>query len=225
MRIGIKANGQSLFDEQVAMTKTWSRMFDLSSVPPAKEMVIEILSDTWVPAQAIPGSTDERVFGVCLRYITLISGTRSFVNVPLGVREVPGVEETGFHGPETAGNGPCRWTDGAAKLIVPLAGRTPKALAVAMDVPDRLLYRVQISVGGQKIFDGIRPPGQWSAVLPLNGAKLPDPAVIEITSPIVIPAEGKSGNKDNRKLGIRVFRLMLVDDAAPETMPSASDVR
>jgi hypothetical protein len=215
MRIGIKVNGQSIFDESLAMPWSWARTFDLSAIPPAKELVIELLSGAWVPSQLVPGSTDNRALGVCLRGITLLSGKRSFVNVPLGVREVPGVEESGFYWPENTAANPCRWTNGTAKLTVPLAGQKPRALALTAMLPDKPFVHVRITICGQPLFEGdVRPVRQWSVQLPLNEIKLVDPAVIEIVTPTVVPAADKPGNQDKRRLGIRIFRLMLVGDAA-----------
>ena len=52
--------------------------------------------------------------------------------------------------------------------------------------------------------------------LPLAGVKLGDSALVEIVTSTVVPAEGTTGNKDNRKLGLRIYRLLLADDTAAE---------
>jgi serine/threonine protein kinase/WD40 repeat protein len=215
-RVTIKVNGRTLFEEQVPVAQSWARTFDISDMRLGREMVIEILSDTYVPADINRGS-DRRTLGVCLRGITLLSGTKTFVNVPLGGAEVPGVAEDGFYHAEKGANGPFRWTNGAARLRVPLRGRTPKTLALTAEVPNRPPFHVRISIDGQKLFDDdVQPNGRWSVNLPLNGVKLADPAVVEIDTSTVVPAEGKSGNKDDRKLGLRVFRLMLMDESAEQ---------
>lgn len=45
----------------------------------------------------------------------------TYLDLPLGVKRVPGVEESGFYHREEYGGQPCRWTDGAAK-VVPATG-------------------------------------------------------------------------------------------------------
>jgi serine/threonine protein kinase len=210
----LKINGQTLFEKQVDMKLLWSQTFDLARFNLGKAMTIEILSDTFVPAQVQPGSTDGRTLGICVRGITLCSGTQDFTNVPLGVRAVAGVAEEGFrHELEKAVGQPCRWSEGHAKLIVPVRAKTPRALALMLQIPDRPNYRLKVLVNGRSLFDDeVAPSFGWTIELPLDAAALGERAVIELVSSTFVPAEVDAGSKDDRKLGVRVRRLILLAD-------------
>jgi hypothetical protein len=207
----IVVNGRALLDEHVPMRMDWTRIVELADVPLGKEAVIEVQSDTMDPAAKL-GSTDVRLLGVCFRGLTLFSGTRSYVGVPLGVRLIPEVAESGFHGPETSGGKPCRWTDGAARLVVPLRDHRPTSLGVTLEIPDRPEHLVRIAVNGQTLFEEKKfADRDWSADLPLKDVVLGDKAVIELTGDVVVPAQRRPETRDDRKLGVRVKRLVLTD--------------
>src|SRR5262249_35618935 len=127
VRLKIKVDGKALFDDSVAMGFEWPLTFDLSAMQLGNEMTIEIESDTHVPAELMKEITDRRTLGVCVRGITLIGGDRSFTNVPLGIRALPEIAEEGLYFPERVGEQLCRWTNGTAKLTVPLRGAPPKS--------------------------------------------------------------------------------------------------
>jgi hypothetical protein len=69
----IRANGVVLWDGRVS-DETWSRTLDLSPVPLGDELLVELESDTFVPAETVEGSTDRRRLGVRVRSIRLESG-------------------------------------------------------------------------------------------------------------------------------------------------------
>jgi RNA polymerase sigma factor (sigma-70 family) len=224
-RIHIRINGQSLFEERVS-SRDWSRTFDLSAMSLGSVLTLEILSDTFIPAEQEKGNTDDRTLGVRVYGVTLLSGTQGFTDVPLGVREVPGVTESGFHGPEKfrlpgmEDDRPCRWTDGAARLTVPLGGKTPRKLALSLEISNLPECRLQVKVNGRKLFDDVVSTPQWqlywSVELPLSGVDLGDSAHIELDSSTFVPAQVGTNPKDTRKLGVRVKRLILVTDAAAD---------
>jgi serine/threonine protein kinase len=217
VRLGIRVNGEALFQEQVAMQLEWARTFDLAGRSLGKEMVIEILSDTEVPAQVRKDTTDSRALGVCLRGVMLLSRHRDYLNVPLGIQSVPGVPDDGFYYFERPAGKVCRWTNGSATLTVPLRGKRPKALALTLELPSLPNYRVQVAVNGRKLweeeFQSSRGGRPWSAEVPLDGVPLGDSAVIELTSSTFVPSQVQPGIKDDRTLGVRVRRLVLVDDS------------
>jgi hypothetical protein len=74
-----------------------------------------------------------------------------------------------------------------------------------------------VAVNGQVLFDDeVEPRSHWSADLPLTGVPLGEQAVIELGGSTFVPAETTPGSKDPRRLGVRVERLVLNDEAAPE---------
>jgi hypothetical protein len=214
LHLTIKVNGAPVFDDDVLMKLDWQESFDLGALKLGREMAIEVVSDTFVPAEALKGSTDGRALGVCVRGISLVSRSRDFTDTPLGVRLVPGVSEAGFSHPEQSGGQPCRWTHGAAKLHVPLRGKMPRSLAVTLEVPDQPNYKVRIAVNERALFDDTVPPNaNWSVELPLAGIDMANGARIEIGSSTFVPNQIMPQSKDGRTLGVRVKRLVLVHAA------------
>jgi serine/threonine protein kinase len=213
-RLCVKINGQSLFDAPVSMPFEWSQMFDLSGMHLGKELIIEVISDTFVPAKL-----DSRTLGVCVRGFTLLSATQSYNNIPLGIQPVPGVSEEGFHAQEQAIGEFFRWTTGAAKLTVPIRGKPPKILALGLGIPNVPEYRLQVIVNGVKLFDdAVEINRRWIAELPLNQVRLGDRMQIELLSSTHVPAQVVAGSKNTRRLGVNVRKLVLVGDSGSETI-------
>jgi hypothetical protein len=209
LRVAIRANGRALFDEHFTLPQEWSRTFDLAGVEMGKSLVVEILSDSVVPADEGKGSGDTRHLGLCVRGIILLSGTQDYLNVPLAVRTLPEVPETGFYHTEYFREQPCRWTNGAARLTVPLHGKPPKFLDLTLEIA-MPRHRVQVIVNGQQIFDQeVERSYPWSVRLPLDGVPLGDSAQIELNSTKFVPAKVSPGLTDTRTLGVRVRRLVL----------------
>ena len=212
-RLCVRVNGSPVVDETLKPQPEWARTFDLTGLAAGEPVTVELLSDSFVPSRVTPGSTDDRVLGVCVRGVTLVSRDRNYVGVVLGAEPVPGVEESGFHGVERGGQ-PCRWTDGRAKLLVPIPpGTRPRALVVSAEIPNRKDFRVRVMVNGRAVFDDAVPPKTvWAKELPLDGIELAGRAEIELVSPSVAPAQTEPGSKDTRQLGMRVRKVVLIGD-------------
>src|SRR5262245_4508934 len=212
-QVRIHVNGQSIFDERLDQQGSWTRAFDLSEMTLGDPLTLEFLSDTFVPAEKIKGSRDQRTLGLRIVGIVLLSGAKSYADVPLGVANVPEVMEAGFHGPNVNSGQPSRWTNGAASLTVPLGGKVPRLLALTLEIPDLPKYRVNVSVNGHKLFDDEVPPNDlWSTELLLEGLNLGESSHIELNSSTVVPADSDPKSLDRRKLGVNVKRLILVTD-------------
>jgi hypothetical protein len=206
----IRVNGQQLFQEAVA-TPQWSRTFDLSGLKLGKELTLDILSDKFSPAERSKNATDQRILGVRIRNIMLISGKQSYQDVLLGAQERPGVMEQGFYEHEISQTIPCRWTNGSARLVVPIRGKAPQALALSVEAPDRPDYRLRVTVNDKLLFDDVLPSHNvWSGELPLTGVDLGGVARIELDSSTHVPMSAARGAPDNRKLGVRVRQVMLL---------------
>jgi hypothetical protein len=218
----ILVNQQQLVNEPITDTAMlwWEQTLDLTGLDLGGAVVLELVSN---PLAAHEG--DDRTLGVKVRGIRLLRATgggksgqaASFVDVVLGARYVSGVEESGFWEQETMGGEPCRWTDGAARLTVPLHGKKPHTLALSAYVPGRRGFRVQVTVNGKRLFDGpIASSRMWSCELPLSGVDLGDSVRVEIDSATFVPAEVDPGSKDPRKLGIRLKGVILQADRPAE---------
>ena len=165
-KLTIRANGTPLFDETVKPQTEWARTFDLAGVVTDSPLTIEIVSDTFIPSGAKNQGTDDRDLGVCVRGVTLLDTARDYTGVNLAAEPVVGVNESGFHNRERDGDQPWRWTDGNAKVTVPVAGgRRWKTLAVMAWIPDRPNYRVRLTVNGRVLFDDVARRGTlWGKV-------------------------------------------------------------
>jgi hypothetical protein len=211
VQLRIQVNGKPLFNEKFTMTNDWTRTFDVSDLQLGNAMTIEILSDTVVPSERDENSEDGRSLGVAMRGVMLMSDEQDFANVLIGAKSVVGVAEEGLHGQEYADEQPFRWTNGAAKLTVPIGREPPKALTLMCGVPSRPGFRVEVKVNGQSLFDEVvMPKGDWIVELPLNGVELAREARIELLTSTVVPAQSGTGSRDRRTLGVRLKRLMLV---------------
>jgi RNA polymerase sigma factor (sigma-70 family) len=135
-----------------------------------------------------------------------------FVNRVLGATVVPGVEEAGlWHTEFTKKSGePFRWTNGAARLVVPLWEGPPQALQVRLGVPiPRPVKRLCIQVNGQAVFDEpLAMPFEWSRTFDLSKRSLGQEAVIDIISDTFVPTQ-----HDERTLGVCVRGITLVRNA------------
>ncbi len=206
----IRVNGTAVFNETVKPQTDWARTFDLSGLVLTGPATVEVLSDTFTPTVAATKPPDARSLGVIVRGVTLVSGSQELAGVNFAAGPVVGVEESGFYHREEYGGQPCRWTDGAAKVVVPAPrDRRWKALAVTAVIPDRPNHRVRVLVNGTTVFDGVPKPGEsWEAVLPLDGVELGGLATIELLSSTAVP--DPSGSKDTRALGVRLRKLTLI---------------
>ena len=208
-RLAIRVNGHALFEETVNPQTEWSRTFKLAGLVTKSPVTIEILSDTFVPSGKKDQGNDDRALGVCVRGLTLLNKIRDYTGVNLAAEPVPGVNESGFHNRELSGKQPCRWTDGKAKVIVPVPdGRRWQTLAVMAEMPDRPNYRLRLTVNGKVLFDDVPKRGLvWTRDFPLDGINLDREAVIELNSSTIAP--GQTRTKDSRTLGIRLRTLRL----------------
>jgi hypothetical protein len=139
-----------------------------------------------------------------------------FLNVLLGSVEVAGVEESGFGDPEFDNlQQPFRWTDGRARLVVPLnRDRPPRALVVRLP-PSRPANAppatVQIVVNEKVLFDDHVPNGALDRTFDLDPAVLGDVLTLDIRSNTFVPQNlPGSTSGDARALGVCVSCIQLL---------------
>ncbi len=111
----------------------------------------------------------------------------------------------GMHAVEDFQGRPLRWTDGFARISVPLRGQSPpKSLSLKLWNIVQSTSAVSIRVNGSPIYNGPLPADGLDATLqlpPIHGA---DEAMIDIDSPSFRP----SG--DTRTLGVAIESLLLL---------------
>lgn len=138
----------------------------------------------------------------------------SYADVLLGCQKVEGVAESGFHYQEEAAASPFRWTNGRAKLLIPIdRRRPPHALWVSIGTlrPKMEKIPLQVLVDGTVQFDEPLPPGNWEHTFDLAGHSFSDTVLLELRSATFVPKgvmdQGRS--TDTRVLGVQVKGIML----------------
>jgi hypothetical protein len=149
---------------------------------------------------------------VKLYRITGVSESLDYRDINLGAERVWGVEESGFHGQESVGGQPMRWTYGPAKLVVPVDQRVlPKALNVDLEShhPDGTELRLLVS--GRELHHGRIPRGRWSKTFRLDSAPVESHVTVELHSDTFVPKDVIPGSEDPRTLGILVRGIRLFE--------------
>jgi hypothetical protein len=136
----------------------------------------------------------------------------NYMNVTLGAERCFGVLETGFHFQESIGGKPFRWTNGNAKLIVPLSlEHPPRSLRVEFFSHCPKELRLRIFLNHHEIYQGQVATGFWSKTFSLSGLGLGNEATIEIISDTFVPEEIIKGSLDARTLGVTVQDILFLD--------------
>jgi hypothetical protein len=219
----VMVNGRELVNEKATKKEAywWERTLDLTGVELKDSIFLEIISNPIKPFER-----DSRHLGVKVRGIELLRQREgetnskmlaSFVDVPLGGQFIRGLKEAGFSEQEEHAGDPCRWTNGAGRITVPLRGKKPHTLQLTAYIPGQPNYRLGVTINGTRIFDDRVPMNRvWSCTLPLSGVDLGDEARIELDSSTFVPSKVNPKVKDDRELGIRLKRLVLISDSTAE---------
>lgn len=129
---------------------------------------------------------------------------KDYRDVPLGNEMVWGVEESGFQEQDAEAGRPVRWTNGTARLVVPLTdGWQPGALRVDL-WPGPREASLRIAVNGCELFRGKVSGESWARTLDLTGLVLDRQVTIELDSDTFVPKPG-----DGRTLGVLVREVRL----------------
>ena len=123
-----------------------------------------------------------------------------------------GVKQSGFHDQEWWKYKPVRWTNGGARLDVPLQESGPvSAVRVELASTGPRGTRLRIRLQGREILDQSVPPGTLDQVFDLSGTLLDERLSIEFISDTFIPAETEAGSSDTRQLGVAVRSVHLLE--------------
>jgi len=153
---------------------------------------------------------------ITLSKITGVAGHSTYRNMPLGAEIVWGVDESGFHDQEWSGSRRVRWTNGAAKLVVPVdKQRPPKALKVDLDASGPKGTRLRVMVNGRTLLDERIPAGSWAKSFSLADVPLGERAAIELHSDSFVASEIVKESTDPRRLGVLVRAIRLLERDEP----------
>jgi hypothetical protein len=155
-------------------------------------------------------------------------GGPSFIGILLGSQQVPGVEESGFSMQEFGRDQPFRWTDGNARLVIPLrkGEPPPKGLLVRLRV-HRLGAKkgahVRIVANGRELFSGAIPRDASEKTLDLAGVEMGQEVAVQIESDTFVPAGSLEGDgrvsTDERTLGVQVLGVLLLPESLKPPIP------
>jgi hypothetical protein len=215
-------NERELFHGQIG-PDPWERVLDLSGIDLGNQVELQIVSDTFVPSELEGGGPDNRALGVQVRGVELLGAAEvmEWANRFLGCKHVPGVEEGGFYGQEYAQDGhPFRWTDGNARLVIPIArGRRLEALELEL-FPWRPAQAppasIRIAVNDREHFNDRVPRQPWQMRLDLSGLQPAELLTLSIMSDTFSPGKF-DGGPDRREHGVEVRSVKLIyhkDDVA-----------
>jgi hypothetical protein len=118
--------------------------------------------------------------------------------------DVWGVSQYGFYGVERSAGRTFRWTDHRARLVVPLGGARPSAVRFEIWRTIRAEQRIRISADKCRLFDGVPPRNEWTAVFPLEACGAGG-AELEIT----IEADAMRPPGDRRELAVALRSVRL----------------
>jgi hypothetical protein len=178
------------------------------------------------PFYLLPGSPRQQL-GVLVLVVAIplaawratayVQSRSPYLNVMLGSTRVEGVAESGFHFQEYTDGEPFRWTNGYAKLVVPISTkRPPQQLWLSIEVfrPKIAPIRFQLLVDDEILFDGQAPPGRWERSFDLGAHRFSKQVLIELRSEAFVPKGVMDGGKnfDTRMLGVQVKGIMLQRD-------------
>ena len=179
-----------------------------------ERITIELVSDTLNPYREVVGSKDNRDLGVLVSDIRLKTRASrdpaSFVGETLGAESVEGVDESGFYLPELFDESPARWTNGAARLRVPLDPRNlPQGLEIEVSAPGRDGILLQVLANGVELWNERVPDQGRSVKLSLDQVALEKSLTIELNCEPFSPSETLEGSTDSRSLGVVVHAVRL----------------
>jgi serine/threonine protein kinase len=212
----ILVNQRELFREQV-FREHWEKTFDLRGMDLGREVVLEIISDSFVPSEVQDGGPDTRTLGVQVKGVMLLARAEERKNVVgsvLGSQPVAEVKETGFYGQQYHMDGqPFRWTNGQARLVIPLDRRKPpralrlQLLAWRPEQASPASLRIVVNRG--EVFNDVVPREPWERTFDLSGIDLGEEMVLELVSDTFVPNEF-DGGRDTRVLGVEVQGILLL---------------
>ncbi|MDA8017346.1 MAG: sulfatase-like hydrolase/transferase [Thermoanaerobaculia bacterium] len=134
---------------------------------------------------------------------------------PVGKQTVYGVVEVGLHSTESWDLGAIRWTDGDAKITVPVSrSRPPRGLhlTIAGCKPggSRLRVHVENSLRLDTEVDSLGKGETWTTVVPLDGLEFGGDMTVGLESDSFVPSERSDTSADNRRLGVAILEFELL---------------
>jgi serine/threonine protein kinase/WD40 repeat protein len=152
-------------------------------------------------------------------------GKAGWLNVVLGREPVSGIDEAGFSIQEyDKYENPFRWTDGNARLVIPVDKQTPPR---SLDVhvhnyrPQAQKSDLHILVNDRTLFHEQISQGRWQQTFDLKGIDLGEKVTVQVRSDTFSPRKHLSD--DDRILGVQVRGIRLLGPVEGVAEPAAPD--
>jgi len=133
-----------------------------------------------------------------------LAGNPSFLGIEIGSAVVPGVSTKGLHREENAGGTRLRWTDGDAKILVPVPSNE-LARKVAIVLYALTNTKMSLLLDDTEVMTLDVAPGLVSQTLPLNPPVSGRVLSIGVKSATFVP-----GPQDTRTLGVQIRSVRLL---------------
>jgi hypothetical protein len=128
-----------------------------------------------------------------------------------GSKPVPGVAEEGFYNPENWPTGPARWTNGDARLWIPIKPSDLATSHLLVDIASvgPSANRVSLYANGNQLFRGKIAKGRSTLVFPLSDVPADDKLDVKIESDTFVPHD-HSDSEDMRQLGVALHSIRVM---------------
>jgi hypothetical protein len=143
-------------------------------------------------------------------FVTPVSGLQTHSDPRLlGAYRDWNIDDSGFYREELGREWSWRWTDGDAAIVLPPVAAD--RLELVLLVPEYRSVRASIALNGESLHEGVLGPGIVHLEFPLAGR----PVVRELTiqSDTFVPKELGLDSLDNRRLGVAVLAVRLLDSS------------
>jgi len=155
---------------------------------------------------------DRRHLGVLVRGIRL-TGDLDYFGAGLESGAVWGTKIQGFLSQECIEGRPCRWTNGRARVAVPLDPRFPpgQGLEIELSTSNPLGAGLCVRTNGTELCrDRVLVDEIWSKTVRFpKGLWHCQWLVVELLSDTFVPREAIKGSNDERRLGVLVRKIGL----------------
>ena len=212
-RLQVVVNGFALMDEKISPRRE-SRTLDLEGVTLGKELLIELVSESYSPGEDVGNVDDWRKLGVFVVAVRVESheslAAAILGGLTLAAEPVFGVPESGFYGRALHRGGPARWTDGHATLKVPVDPTyPPRKLRIETVGPRKQPVQLRVVANGVELWNREISLKRWRKTLRLEGVPLGEELQIEILSNTFLPPDVEEGSTDPRILGLMIRSIRL----------------
>ncbi|MBC2607404.1 hypothetical protein [Pelagicoccus albus] len=202
----ILANGVSIYSGKIPQSGAKIDL-PIDKIDWAAESIeLQILCDTWSPAQVYENATDSRQLGLQLGGFTFkMKRDEQFREVSFGEKPHFGIKESGLYETETIQSKSARWTNGSAKFSLEFdPDFAPQLLTIK--ILNANPERVPLNIIWNDIPLMVTEPLDSGSTLeiPLDSWNRQGMNTLELHNQTFVPSERDPNSQDTRKLGVMI---------------------